>query len=53
MCTSILESYVEGLIQSKQYGLVAFYVSKLPPNAQVHWYSMFLEGKENFMQGFH
>ena len=41
----VIETYVEELIKDKQYSLIAFYVSKLPPNAQVHWYAKFLEGK--------
>lgn len=45
MCNSILEGYVEELIKSKQYSLIAYYVSKLPSPAQVHWYAQFLEGK--------
>ena len=45
MCNAILEAYVEELITAKQYGLIACYVSKLPASAQVHWYSLFLEGK--------
>lgn len=44
LCNSILESYVEQLIKEKHSGLIAYYVSKLPPNAQVHWYAVFLEG---------
>ena len=42
----IIETYVDELIKDKQYPLIAFYVSKLPADAQVHWYATFLEGKE-------
>lgn len=41
----ILEAYVEELIKDKQYTLIAYYISKLPADAQVHWYAKFLEGK--------
>ena len=44
-CNAILEAYVEALIKEKQHDLVAFYVAKLPHNAQVHWYAIFLESK--------
>lgn len=40
----ILEAYVEELIKDKQYTLIAYYISKLPADAQVHWYAKFLEG---------
>lgn len=40
----IIEAYVEELIKDKQYTLIAFYVSKLPTDAQIHWYAKFLEG---------
>lgn len=47
LCNSILECYVERLIRDKHYNLIAYYVSKLPLNAQVHWYALFLEGITN------
>lgn len=47
LCNSILERYVEELIKQKHHSLVAYYVSKLPPSAQVHWYAEFLEGINN------
>ncbi|XP_045190526.2 nuclear pore complex protein Nup107-like [Mercenaria mercenaria] len=47
LCNSILKCYVERLIREKHYGLIAYYVSKLPKNAQVHWYALFLEGITN------
>lgn len=40
----IIEAYVDELIKDKQYLLIAYYVSKLPSDAQVHWYAKFLEG---------
>ena len=43
----VIETYVEELIKDKQYNLIAFYVSKLPSTAQVHWYAKFLEGNNN------
>lgn len=41
----VLEAYVKYLIEEDHKELVSFYVSKLPPTAQVHWYALFLEGK--------
>ena len=46
-CNFIVERYVEELIRSDQKALVAHYVAKLPLEAQVHWYSLFLEGQSN------
>ena len=43
----VIETYVEELIKDKQYNLIAFYVSKLPSSAQVHWYAKFLEGNNH------
>ena len=36
---------MENLIEGDHKELVSFYVSKLTPEAQVHWYARFLEGK--------
>lgn len=44
-CNVVLEAYVKYLIEEDHKELVSFYVSKLPPAAQVHWYARFLEGK--------
>lgn len=44
-CNVVLEAYVKYLIEEDHKELVSFYVSKLPPAAQVHWYALFLEGK--------
>lgn len=44
-CNAVLEAYVENLIEGDHKELVSFYVSKLTPEAQVHWYARFLEGK--------
>ena len=44
----IIEAYVDELIKDKQYLLIAYYVSKLPSDAQVHWYAKFLEGKISY-----
>lgn len=43
-CNVVLEAYVKYLIEEDHKELVSFYVSKLPPAAQVHWYARFLEG---------
>ncbi|XP_078310529.1 nuclear pore complex protein Nup107-like [Crassostrea virginica] len=43
-CNAVLEAYVENLIEGDHKELVSFYVSKLTPEAQVHWYARFLEG---------
>lgn len=45
LCETIIEAYVKDLIRDKRRDLIAFYVSKLSPPAQVLWYAKFLEGK--------
>ncbi|KAG1682091.1 Nuclear pore complex protein Nup107 [Nymphon striatum] len=44
LCISILEAYVEDLINEKKTNLVAHYVATLPNHLQVFWYAKFLEG---------
>ncbi|XP_014668876.1 PREDICTED: nuclear pore complex protein Nup107-like [Priapulus caudatus] len=44
LCISILEAYVQALIECDYKDLVAFYTSTLPQERQVAWYAKFLEG---------
>ncbi|GCC31828.1 hypothetical protein chiPu_0010289 [Chiloscyllium punctatum] len=43
VCTDILKTYIELLIQANHTNLIAFYVSHLPPELAVTQYSAFLE----------
>ncbi|XP_071089771.1 nuclear pore complex protein Nup107-like [Haliotis cracherodii] len=47
LCTTILETYVEDLINNKHKHQVAHYVATLPKESQVIWYAKFLEGIDN------
>lgn len=46
ICIEVLIRYIEVLIETKQFDLVALYTTQLPPNTQVKIYAKFLQESE-------
>lgn len=50
MC-ELVEGYINYLIDSKQYSLVATYCAVLPRESQLVGYALFLESKYKYING--